>query len=113
MAGALLTTLPSEWQRRLPELGVLVASLGAAGVESCSSTPTCPGRGVAAPSFPELVNGEGVGEEESLHLASRGRKPSGTRTFPDPKQTRWLPGSSRGEELSHLPASSYARQVLS
>lgn len=24
MAGALLTTLPSEWQRRLPELSLLV-----------------------------------------------------------------------------------------
>lgn len=54
------------------------SSLCAAGVESCSSTPTCPGPGVAVPSLAELVS-----RGKSLHLTSRGQRPAGTRTFPD------------------------------
>lgn len=82
------------------------SSLYAAGVESCSSTPTCPSRGVAVLSLVELVRRG----EESIHLSSRGQRPAGTRTFSDP-ECGLLIGCRVVPE--YLPASSHASQVLS
>lgn len=86
------------------------ASLCAAGVESCSSTPTCPSQGVAVLFLAELVS---WGKRRPLTSRGPETSPDQNPALPRMWPPGWLPGSSRGEEyLVSLPSLVQGRSSL-